>query len=251
MGEDTLLKKDKTELASSGRKNAIYEGYNLPCSSEDEVTSPHRRNSSDLDSLQATSIEKEESKIEEPRKSTGNVLDEDDLISEAKPKPRSVRRRPLKPLPGHENFGSDAMPLNSPKGHENVGSIERPLKPPPGREKFVSPENGGFAKANSIAAKEAEAERVLRISKADDVDEREEEDKMIDELLMHYSKDTKSNELPLPPGREAYQAEEASTTKAAKRQNQVVSLQSETGHVHPNLPDYEYLAARFAALKGK
>ncbi|KAJ9190150.1 hypothetical protein P3X46_001378 [Hevea brasiliensis] len=281
MGEDTLLKKDKTELASSGRKNAIYEGYNLPCSSEDEVTSPHRRNSSDLDSLQATSssvgsvsedevdskkpfyyrfipspyvkpkVEKEESKIEEPRKSTGNVLDEDDLISEAKPKPRSVRRRPLKPLPGHENFGSDAMPLNSPKGHENVGSIERPLKPPPGREKFVSPENGGFAKANSIAAKEAEAERVLRISKADDVDEREEEDKMIDELLMHYSKDTKSNELPLPPGREAYQAEEASTTKAAKRQNQVVSLQSETGHVHPNLPDYEYLAARFAALKGK
>ncbi|XP_021674391.2 uncharacterized protein LOC110660280 isoform X1 [Hevea brasiliensis] len=268
----------ETELASHRRKNAIDKGYNLPCSGEDEVFSLHRRDSSDLDSLQATSssagsvsedevdskkpfyrfvnppyvkpkVEKEESKIEEPPKLTGNVLAEDDLVSEANPKTRSVRRRPLKPPPGHED----------------VGIVERPLKAPTGLEKFVSPGNGGLAKANSSAVlKEDGAKRGSRISQADEVDQKDEEEEMIDGLLMHYSKDsvkpylkpppnirgTKS-ESPLPPGGEVYQAAAASPKKAAKRHNRVVSLQPETGHVHPNLPDYEDLAAWFAALKSR
>ncbi|KAG8656338.1 hypothetical protein MANES_04G124400v8 [Manihot esculenta] len=286
-GDDTLHKKEKTESASSGRKNAIYEGYNLPCSSEDEVISLHRRSSSDLDRQQATSssvgsvsedeadrkkpfyyrfipppylkpkVVKEEVKIEEPPKPTGNVL-ADDSVSEAKPKPRSVRRIPSKPPPGDASFGSDARPLKPPPGRETIGSVELPLKPPPGREKVVRFENGGSDKSNSVAAKEA-----------DDVDEGDEEKKTTDGHLMHYSKDrgkpnqkpspswrssddtklrhTKSGELPPPPGREAG---ESGLKKGATRHIRAVSLQSEIEHVHPKLPDYEDLAARFAALKG-
>ncbi|KAG8643534.1 hypothetical protein MANES_11G045800v8 [Manihot esculenta] len=227
--EDTLLRKEKSKLAFRGRKNSFNERYNLPCSSEDKVISHRRKGSSDLDSLP-----------------TGNVHTEADLISEAKTKPKSVRRRPLKPPPGHET----------------VGIVDRPLKRPPGHENFVRPESGAVAKADSTAVKEDEVKRGSMKTQGDDIDQKEEEEKIIDGLLMHYCKDsmkpnlkpppklrsTKSD-LHFPPGREAYQAEEASPKKAAKGHNRLVSMQPENGHVHPNLPDYEDLAARFAALK--
>ncbi|XP_052307309.1 uncharacterized protein LOC18110418 isoform X2 [Populus trichocarpa] len=289
---------DERIFTYRGRKNVSDENYKLQSSSEDEVLSVSRRDSTDQDSLLAssssvgsvsedevdskkpisyrfipppyrrTTIEKE-SKIEEtPQPNDKIALEEannaDDSIKETKPKPRSVRRRPLKPQPGHENFGS----------------IERPLKPPPGRERVGSIESDESARTKSSTMKQEEPRRGSRILKTDDDDERDEEEKVMDGLLMHYGKKdsphepSKSSpcikpppssqasddvaktsrlrnvisELTLPTGRTSSLRESGTT-----RLGRAVSAEPDimTGRVHPNLPDYDELAARIAALKGR
>ncbi|XP_015572780.2 uncharacterized protein LOC8274522 isoform X1 [Ricinus communis] len=284
--DDSPPKKIRSELASHGRKNGIDEKYNLPNSSEDEVISVGRRDSTDLDSLHASSSSvgsvsedeidnkkpfyyrfipppyirtkgiTDESKIEHPSKPNGNVVTEeatrrDDFGKEAKPKPKSVRRRLMK----------------SPQ--DNTGSIERPLKPPPGREKFLGYGGDGWlGKINPSAVKREGARSGSRFAQADDNgDQRDEEEKMLDGLLMDYCKDKPipnvrhlalqtsddrnvKSELALPPGREA---EQATPKKATKMHARAASLQPEIAsrHVHPKLPDCDDLAARIAALKGR
>jgi vacuolar protein sorting-associated protein IST1 len=127
--------------------------------------------------------------------------------------------------------------------------------------------------------KQEEPRRGSRILKTDD-DERDEEEKVIDGLLMHYGKKdslhepSKSSpcikpppssqasddaaktsrlrsvisELTLPTGRTS-SLREAGTTRLGR----AVSAEPDimTGRVHPNLPDYDELAARIAALKGR
>eukprot|EP00258_Populus_trichocarpa_P037858 XP_024453877.1 uncharacterized protein LOC18096840 [Populus trichocarpa] len=277
-------------------QNASDEKYKLQSSSEDEVFSVSRRDSTDQDSLLAssssvgsvsedevdskkpipyrfipppyrrTTIEKE-SKIEETLQPNDKIAAEeanhpDDSIKETKPKARSVRSRPLKPQPGHENFGS----------------IERPLKPPSGRERVGSISDES-ARTKSSAMKQEEPRRGSRILKTDD-DERDEEEKVKDGLLMHYGKKdsphepSKSSpcikpppssqasddaaktsrlrsvisELTLPTGRTSSLREPGTT-----RLGRAVSAEPDimTGRVHPNLPDCDELAARIAALKGR
>ncbi|KAH8514432.1 hypothetical protein H0E87_007311 [Populus deltoides] len=288
---------DERIFTYRGRKNVSDEKYKLQSSSEDEVFSVSRRDSTDQDSLLAssssvgsvsedevdskkpipyrfipppyrrTTIEKE-SKIEETLQPNDKIAAEeanhpDDSIKETKPKPRSVRSRPLKPQPGHKNFGS----------------IERPLKPPPGRERVGSIESDESARTKSSAMKQEEPRRGSRILKTDD-DERDEEEKVIDGLLMHYGKKdslhepSKSSpcikpppssqasddaaktsrlrsvisELTLPTGRTSSLREPGTT-----RLGRAVSAEPDivTGRVHLNLPDYDELAARIAALKGR
>ncbi|XP_011007592.1 PREDICTED: DNA (cytosine-5)-methyltransferase 1-like [Populus euphratica] len=303
--EDTLLKRDERIFKYQGRKNVSDDRYKLQSSSEDDVFSVSRRDSTDQDTTLASSssvgsvsedevdskkpisyrfttppyrrtIVEKESKIEEPLKSSDKIAAEeanhaDDSTNETKPKPRSVRRRPLKPPPGHTNFGS----------------IERPLKPPPGRERVGSIERDESASINSTAMKQEEPRRGLRIflkDDDDDDDQRDGKEKEIDGLLMHYSKNdspyepSKLNpytnppsrkisddsckstrhrnaisELPLPPGRATSPREPGTQTGAATRLGRAVSAQPEkmTGRLHPNLPDYDDLAARIAALKGR
>ncbi|KAJ6963480.1 hypothetical protein NC652_001948 [Populus alba x Populus x berolinensis] len=301
--EDTLLRRDERIFKFQGRKNVSDDRYKLQSSSEDEVFSVSRRDSTNQDTTLAssssvgsvsedevdskkpisyrftpppyrrTTVEKE-SKIEEPLKSSDKIAAEeanhaDDSTNETKPKPRSVRRRPLKPPPGHTDSGS----------------IERPLKPPPGRERVGGIESDESASINSAAMKQEEpARRGLRIFLTDDDDQRDGEEKEIDGLLMHYSKKdspyepSKLNpytnppsrqtsddsgkstrhrnaisELPLPPGRATSPREPGTQTGAATRLGRAVSAQPEimTGRVHPNLPDYDELAARIAAFKGR
>ncbi|KAH8514341.1 hypothetical protein H0E87_007249 [Populus deltoides] len=296
--EHTFQERDDERIFTyRGRKNVSDEKYKLQSSSEDEVFSVSRRDSTDQDSLLAssssvgsvsedevdskkpipyrfipppyrrTTIEKE-SKIEETLQPNDKIAAEeanhpDDSIKETKPKPRSVRSRPLKPQPGHKNFGS----------------IERPLKPPPGRERVGSIESDESARTKSSAMKQEEPRRGSRILKTDD-DERDEEEKVIDGLLMHYGKKdslhepSKSSpcikpppssqasddaaktsrlrsvisELTLPTGRTSSLREPGTT-----RLGQAVSAEPDivTGRVHLNLPDYDELAARIAALKGR
>lgn len=104
-----------------------------------------------------------------------------------------------------------------------------------------------------------------------DEDEKDSEEKMMDKLLMHYSKKPSSYEesksrrshhrkaegeeihhparsLSLPSEQFAGPSEPAKTfARAASFQPE----RSEAKHVHPKLPDYEDLAARFAELKGR
>ncbi|CAK7356674.1 unnamed protein product [Dovyalis caffra] len=300
--EHTLLKRDERVFTYQGRKNVTDDRYKLQSSSEDEVFSVSRRDSTDQDSLLAssssvgsisedevdskkpisyrfipppyrrTTVERE-SKIEEPLKSSGKIAVEeanhpDDSINETKPKPRSVRRRPLKPPPGHENFGS----------------IERQLKPPPGRDRVGSIESNESARTNSRAMKQEGPRRGFRIFQTDDDDDRrDEEEKVIDGLLKHYSEkdspqepsklnvyanpppsrqtsddDGKTtghrnamSELPLPPGRAVSLRESGTPTGGTMRLGRAVSAQPDimSGHAHPILPDYDELAARIAALK--
>ncbi|KAJ7003124.1 hypothetical protein NC653_008381 [Populus alba x Populus x berolinensis] len=302
--EHTFQERDDERIFTyRGRKNVSDEKYKLQSSSLDEVFSVSRRDSTDQDSLLAssssvgsvsedevdskkplpyrfipppyrrTTIEKE-SKIEETPQPIDKIAAEeanhpDDSIKETKPKPRSVRRRPLKPQPGHESFGS----------------IERPsLKPPPGRERVGSIESDESARTKSSAMKQEEPRRGSRILKTDD-DERDEEEKVMDGLLMRYGKKdsphepSKSSpcikpppsslasddaaktsrlrsvisELTLPTGRTSSRREPGAPTGATTRLGRAVSAEPDrmTGRVSPNLPDYDELAARIAALKGR
>lgn len=108
-----------------------------------------------------------------------------------------------------------------------------------------------------------------------DEDENDSEEKMMDKLLMHYSKKPSSYEkikeesksrrshhrkdegeeihhparsLSLPSEQFAGPSEPA---KTFARASSFQPERSEAKHVHPKLPDYEDLAARFAELKGR
>eukprot|EP00258_Populus_trichocarpa_P037859 XP_024453878.1 uncharacterized protein LOC112326991 [Populus trichocarpa] len=260
--EHTFQERDDERIFTyRGRKNVSDENYKLQSSSEDELLSVSRRDSTDQDSLLASSssvgsvsedevdgkkpipyrfipppyrrtIIEKESKIEETPQPNDKIAVEeannaDDSIKETKPKPRSVRRRPLKPQPGHENFGS----------------IERPLKPPPGRERVGSIESDESARTKSSTMKQEEPRRGSRILKTDDDDERDEDDAAKTSRLRSVI-----SELTLPTGRTS-SLREAGTTRLGR----AVSAEPDimTGRVHPNLPDYDELAARIAALKGR
>ncbi|PON86405.1 Vacuolar protein sorting-associated protein [Trema orientale] len=142
---------------------------------------------------------------------------QENQVVEDKPKPRSVRRRNLKPPPGYESSSKQ--------------------EPRPG----------------------------LRTINANDSDPRDEEEKMIDGLLMHFSNKrspyesnrSKKPELALPPGRlSSLPPEPLSPAVATRAPARAASLEPEilstAGHVHPKLPpDYDEFAARIAALRGK
>lgn len=166
---------------------------------------------------------KPESSLDEPTKLKSH-LDQDESSSlhenpvvEDKPKPRSVRRRNLKPPPGDE----------------------------------------GSSKQESMPG--------LRTMKANDGEPRDEEEKMIDRLLMHFSNKrspyesnrSKKPELAMPPGRvSSLPPEPLSPAEATKGPARATSLQPEmlstAGHVHPKLPpDFDEFAARVAAFRGK
>ncbi|KAH7547291.1 uncharacterized protein LOC107404861 [Ziziphus jujuba] len=162
-----------------------------------------------------------------------------DLAVEDKPKPRSVRRRNLKPPSGREVVGSNEM------------------------------ETDGVVKTNSSG----KPRRGLSSIEANDSDD---ENRVLDGLLMHYSKKRspyesgkpKSNpkscmeqnddehvKLGIPPARASSMPPETTSASEAKRGHvRATSLQPEmlstAGHVHPKLPEYEDLAARIAALRG-
>ncbi|PSS01874.1 IST1-like protein [Actinidia chinensis var. chinensis] len=108
---------------------------------------------------------------------------------------------------------------------------------------------------------------------------KDEEERMIDKLLLHYSKkpstfepervkreskpdashhynrdghDMKAETVPPPPRSISLPHEPTAPTEAVKVFPRANSFQpyNPTQHVHPKLPDYDDLAAQFAALKG-
>ncbi|KAK9281429.1 hypothetical protein L1049_004331 [Liquidambar formosana] len=183
-----------------------------------------------------------------------------DSVDEAdKPKPRSVRRRNL----------------NQPPGRENVGNFE----------------NDGVAKINARGMRREDIRKGSQTSSTDDHDQIDEEERIMDGLLMHYSTkpspyqpgQIKANlkppsslrtaadtgeatrdrstdgkypksELVAPPARAtSLPAEPTSPTKLAKGHPRATSseMMNPAGHVHPKLPDYDDLAALFSSRKGR
>ncbi|KAF8025557.1 hypothetical protein BT93_F2408 [Corymbia citriodora subsp. variegata] len=156
----------------------------------------------------------------EPKKPTG----------EAKPKPRSVRQRPLPPPPGRQSeLTSRATQFNDEEERSLDGLLmhyskkqspydlsepTRSLKPPPKLRTYQ--ENG---------------ESMQRKSTKSDV----------------FAAPARAASFPLEP------TSQAEATESAKGHCRSTSLQPDilARHVHPNLPDCDDLAARIAALRGR
>ena len=271
MHEYRRPKRNETDLTSRGRKDTD-DKYKLHNSSESEVTDPDIPKTTSVESVSEDGIEnrkpfyyrfvppsyvrpslgEEKSNTEEPTTPSDNTDNEknnkwNNSAGESKPKPRSVRRRPL--------------------------------KPPPGREDLSSFGNDGAASISSTAVNHKEARKGLASIQMEESDQRDEEEKMMDGLLMHYSKKKSPYEevskwkanLKPPPGRQtAEDTKEGSSFRSAKsdpssppdraatsptetagRHNRASSFQPDmfAGHVHPKLPEYEDLATRLAALR--
>ncbi|KAG7540671.1 Vacuolar protein sorting-associated protein Ist1 [Arabidopsis thaliana x Arabidopsis arenosa] len=161
-------------------------------------------------------------------------------------------------------------------GHHEVNDIDNPsLKRRTSRRKHIV-ESGGDDHTRS---RRRDARKGLQV--LIDEDEKDSEEKMMDKLLMHYSKKPSSYEKDnvqqesksrrthlkkgesdeemmiyqparsrsLPPEHLAGPSEPAKTfARAASFQPE---RSSEAKHVHPKLPNYDDLAARFAELKGR
>lgn len=250
----TASEECETDHTSRHIKTVSRDRYKLQSSSEDETITDFSQNELKTSSSSTGSVSeddadskrpfyhklirppylrpKPERSVEEPPKPNAHFDQveandlHDDPVEEDKPKPRSVRQRNLKPPPGY---------------NENSGGTKQ------------------------------EGRRALRVMNYGD--SRDEEEKMIDGLLMHYSNKrspheygesntSKSNRsrkpgLATPPGRVSSLPPEPTSAQVPQRGHaRAVSLQPEmlstAGHVHPKLPaDYDELAARIAALRGK
>ncbi|KAJ7951793.1 putative Regulator of Vps4 activity in the MVB pathway protein [Quillaja saponaria] len=176
---------NKQKSSRSERKDSADNGYRLQSSSEDEtstdMSSQDGPKTSSVGSVSEDEVDnkkafyyrfipppylkskpdKNESNLEKPTKSAPlaereSNQDHNEPVVEDKPKPRSVRRRNLKPPPGFGNFGNS--------------------------------EGGGDAKENSSGAKSEDAKQRRQTLYSDDSDSRDEEERIMDGLLMHYSK---------------------------------------------------------------
>ncbi|KAL5771246.1 hypothetical protein ACOSP7_015400 [Xanthoceras sorbifolium] len=170
------------------------------------------------------------------------------------PKPRSVRRRHVKESSAHDAVG-------------NVGDV-------------------GVVKRKSRSKRRDDSKRGLQILVGDEQGKNNEEERIIDKLLMHYSKkpstyeegmvrrksksrhagegpqnlrrdgsDEMSEMVTLPARSISLPNEQAASSETTKVFARAASFQPDKSnaarHVHPKLPDYDDLAARFAALKGR
>ncbi|WCJ42453.1 Regulator of Vps4 activity in the MVB pathway protein [Euphorbia peplus] len=179
-------------------------------------------------------------------------------VSNKIPKPRSSRRRPSRSRSSRDDVG-------------------------------LPNETAGVAKRRSRSRRRDDSRKGLQILFDDEHDEKDEEERMIDKLLIHYSKkssayepgtvrrkprsrqphdprtvmdDISRNEpdeisemVPPPRSVSLPREQTASSESTAKVFSRAASFQpdrsSAAKHVHPKLPDYDDLAARFAALKGR
>lgn len=180
-----------------------------------------------------------------------------DGIENPIPKPRSSRRRHAKPVPSQDDSDNNEHP---------EGTVRR----------------------KSRSRRRDDPRRGLQILFDDEHHQNDDEERIIDKLLMHYSKkptfdeekvrrkssrsrrshrtgtevveEAPSNTSPdeiseVPaPARSLSLPPEPTTQPGAKLFTRAASFQpdrSNAGHVHPKLPDYDDLAARFAALRGR
>ncbi|XP_076953975.1 uncharacterized protein LOC143628216 [Bidens hawaiensis] len=160
------------------------------------------------------------------------------------PKPKSVRRK-------HRHRHS-----KSSSSHDDIGSSE------------------DVRIVKRISSSRRKDRKGLQILFDDDQyrSHRDDEEKMMDKLLLHYSKKTSSGyditelrkkktssshhndvEMIAPPARSISLPHESGEAEPKKVYARANSFQpdNQVKHVHPKLPDYDDLAARFAALRGR
>lgn len=216
--------KPKYSSSSSGSPSEEEASHKKPLSYRD-VPPPYVK----------TKTERNRSMTGEPTRNTASELIDKNCkakkpVGEAKPKPRSVRQRPLPPPPGRESEltsrttqidDEDERKLDgllmhySKKQSPNDQSEPRvSLKLPPKLRTY--PENG---------------EPMQRKSTKSDV----------------FAAPARAASFPPEP------TTPAEATELAKGHCRSTSLQPDilAGHVHPNLPDCDDLASRIAALRGR
>ncbi|KAK7325181.1 hypothetical protein VNO77_29320 [Canavalia gladiata] len=148
-------------------------------------------------------------------------------------------------------------------------SVRRRVLKPPSEDKTLSDSKTGYSYTAKVDSDGMESDKVKENQQtklADEGDSREEE-RIMDGLLMHYSKKqspyesnlgkvyTKSNlRAPIVRGT-SLPSEDPSMMETLKGYERATSLVPgmlrTAGHVHPSLPDYEDLPARLAALRGR
>lgn len=157
------------------------------------------------------------------------------------PKPRSVRRKHSK---------------SSSSNHEDI----------------INPEDGHVVKRTSSSRRKEHSKKGLQILFDDEHYQKDEEERMMDKLLLHYSKKSsnyditklrKKSEVDRIVGQEkpeivparsiSLPREPTGPLEGPKVFARANSFHPDTQapHVHPKLPDYDDLAARFAALRGR
>ena len=134
-----------------------------------------------------------------------------------KPKAKSVRRRRNKSISGHNDIDG------------TKGNVVR--------------------KTNSSVGKQEQKQglEMLTSNVHDDQWDEQEKDREMDRLLEYYS-----TKKPPPLQQDGEPTSSIEATKQADHDTEFQHGALKTSmHVHPKLPDYDDLAARFAALKGK
>uniref|UniRef100_A0A5B7AKB1 Putative cyclin-dependent kinase 12 isoform X2 n=1 Tax=Davidia involucrata TaxID=16924 RepID=A0A5B7AKB1_DAVIN len=193
-------------------------------------------------------------------KSHGHEKDHHCQVDVSLPKPRSIRRKHSKPSSSHDDLGN----------FEDAGAVKR----------------------SSSSRRTENSRRGLQILFDDEHYHKDEEEKMIDKLLLHYSKkpsncepgkvrrkpkphpshqivadavgsmqhrsgdggpDVEPEMVPPPTRSVSLPHEQIAPSETKKVFARAISFQpdNQAPHVHPKLPDYDDLAARFAALKGR
>ncbi|KAL7239869.1 hypothetical protein ACSBR2_005687 [Camellia fascicularis] len=160
----------------------------------------------------------------------------------------------------------DGIPLPKPK------SVRRKHSKSSSRDDLGNYEDAGVEKRSSSSRRRENSRRGLQID--DELyQQMDEEERMIDKLLRHYSKkpssydpekvrrkskahashQTSADDGPDVPTRSvSLPREQTGPTEAIKVYTRANSFQPDkpAQHVHPKLPDYDDLAARIAALRG-
>ncbi|XP_038714308.1 uncharacterized protein LOC120007899 isoform X2 [Tripterygium wilfordii] len=260
--EDMTIDKVAHHQARKGVKNG---GHNQQSSSDDE-SAGGMTSSTSVDSCSEDEVSSKIplfSKFKPPPYFKAKAEREESRLAEEYSKPENNFAAVVE----ENNHRDDSVQEEKPKP---ISVRRRNLKPPPGRE------NIGSTKTNLASNTILNGKKQKEPSH-----EMDEEEKELDELLTHYTKNDlpgepskgkpyikpppshykpenaegstrqRNTKLSVPPGRAASMPAEPTTpTESHARSN---SLQPETlaGHVHPKLPDYDNLAAQIAALKGR
>ncbi|KAF3450763.1 hypothetical protein FNV43_RR06852 [Rhamnella rubrinervis] len=160
-------------------------------------------------------------------------------------------------------------PYLKPKTQGNEDSLKEPTKKTCQVEKEANLKHGDSV-VEDMPKPRSVRRRFFKQPVGRDADDSDEKERIMDGLLMHYSKkrspyesgkpkanpqqSTKPELAINPPARASSLPPETSSSTVAKYgHNRASSLQpgmqSTAGHVHPKLPEYDDLAARIAALR--
>lgn len=278
-------KRNEKDLRYCGRKVVPNDRYNIPSSSEDEEHGNNRRNSTSHDSQQTSSssvgsFSEEEVDSRKPF-SYGSIpppyvrwnAEQNNLHDPVVIEPTTVRKSTLKPPPGREivNNGSEENSKKAEKARQHMQSILNNYDEDQSDEeekkldqllmhysKNKQPHESSKVKENLNHHPGKESDDTSRATR------HRHERENVYPSPGHGSDDTVGarrhrnarSELPHQTARTtSIRSEPAAGNAGTRGHNRAMSLQPEmvhgVGHVHPKLPDYDDLAARLAALRGK
>jgi hypothetical protein len=243
-GEGFIAKRKDSDLNFHGRKDVIDDRYRMPSSSEEERTtnlsqdglktsSPMNHKFIPPPYLKKKADKHKSSSEEPPTKLKGSVEMEaaqhvGGPVVEDKPKPRSVRRRNLK----SQEDAKEVLRTIHAVGGDPMDEEERKLD--------------GHVMQHSKKQSPLESGKTKAYLKPPPPSQQR------DHEYGEYRRNRIKSDLDVPPARAA---PEPTLPEATKKHVRATSLQAEmlsmARHVHPKLPEYDELAARIAALKGR